>query len=304
MQDFFNEKSTTGIRLSKFGAALRAAPPSLSRAKQLIFLCGANRPGGGPSARRQALKKFILSVSNVYSVIYAEGIFNELQKLGHKKNVLDLEHEISDIADRVVIVLESESAFCELGAFAHAALRQKLIVVNDSNFRQSQSFINTGPLAAVDEAKSPILWYPMSPSGIHTLDGIGATFPELKTALQFKPPPSEPITHNSLSQLGMNKISLYFIHDLVYFLGPINHKELVQTLEFLFGNQNFDPLKNLLGVLREGRLIHTKQVQEKEWVYRPISPEPFLKYRENTSGLLSSFRTYHLKNNPTRFDHA
>ena len=304
MPDFFKDRSTTGIRLSKFGAALKAAPPSLSKAKQLIFLCGANQSAGVPSARRAALKKFILSISHAHVVIYAEGIFNELQKLGQKKNALDLEHEISDIADRVIIVLESESAFCELGAFAHASLRQKLIIVNDSKFKQSQSFINTGPLAAVEEAKSPILWYPMSPTGIQTLDGIGTTFSGLRKALQFKPASPEPITYSSLAELGKSKLSLYFAHDLVYFLGPITHKELVQTLHFLFGERNFDSLKNLLGILREGQLIQAKQVQEKEWAYQTTTPEPLLRYRSETAGLVSAFRTFHLKNNPARFGYA
>lgn len=129
---------------------------------------------GEPSERRKAIKRFVESISTEYRVIYAEGVFNELTKLGHGMNSLDLEHEISAIADRILIVLESPSAFCELGAFAHKTLREKLIIVNDSQFEGSKSFIDTGPLAAARECKSPILWYPMAKDGVWKTDGIGA----------------------------------------------------------------------------------------------------------------------------------
>ena len=68
---------------------------------------------------------------------------------------MSLEHQITAIADKIVIVLESESALCELGAFTHKDLRKKLVVINDSRFRASESFINTGPIAALDVKLDP-----------------------------------------------------------------------------------------------------------------------------------------------------
>ena len=300
MRRLENKKSAIGKRIDRFGSAIKSTPPSLSRAKQLVFLCGANRSNSTPSFRREAIKKFIESLSDDYSVIYAELVFNELLKIGSSKNALDLEHEISVVADKIVIVLESESAFCELGAFAHKTLRDKLVVINNSCFRTSPSFVNTGPIAAMEEIKSPTLWYPMSPTGHAYPDGIGSVFFDLKNALTQKRPKDALLSTNDFSDLKHNKASLYFIHDLVLFSGPLSHKELVDVLKALFGPKSYNLLSNLLSILRAAGLIASYCVAG-TWIFRTVSTIPFLQYGINTKPLMAAFRSFHLKNFPERF---
>lgn len=294
------EKSATGIRLRKFGLALAASRPSLSRASQLIFLCGANRAEGGPSARREAIKRFVEGLSPDNRVLYAEGVFQELSKIGHNKNVLDLEHEISAIADKIVIILESPSAFCELGAFAHPTLRKKLIVINDQQFRKAESFINTGPVAALTEADSPVLWYPMTKDGVWNLDGIGATFSALKAAVTPRVTTGVARISANVSDLGADKTSLYFVHDLVLFTGPISYDELISVLIAAFGDKPYDMLKRLLGVLRAAGLVQSYMV-DGVWLYRSKSVDAYLTYGANVSSLIATFRRYHLRLSPKRF---
>lgn len=303
MRNIANDKSAIRKGIDQFGLAVKAGPPSLSRAKQLVFLCGANRAVNTPSFRRQAIKKFIEGLSGDYSVIYAELVFNELMKIGSTKNALDLEHEISAIADKIVIVLESESAFCELGAFAHEALRRKLIVINSSRFRGSESFINTGPIAAMGEVKSPVLWYPMSPMGHITLDGIGAIFHDLKVALKPKGTKGSTIGDRDISDFQHDKISLYFVHDLVLFTGPLSHKELIEVLIVTFGSKPYNLLSHLLSVLRAAGLIVSNKVGD-TWVFQAVSTYPFLNYGINLTPLMAAFRNFHLKNTPERFSLA
>ncbi|MEZ5617925.1 MAG: retron St85 family effector protein [Rhodocyclaceae bacterium] len=298
-----HDKSAVGRRLKKFGLALRASPPFLSRANQLIFLCGANRETGIPSARREAIKRFIETMSDDYRVIYAESVFAELMKMGHRRNALDLEHEISALADKIFIVLESPSAFCELGAFAHHSLREKLVIINDSHFKPDDSFINTGPIAAAAEAKAPILWYPMAPTGIHSLDGIGATFMGIKEAIDSKPLSGSFRVPEDLSELTASKISLYFVHDLVLIAGPLSHEELVTLLISTFGKKNFDMLKHLLGVLRAANLIRSYDALG-TWVYRSVGSRPFMRYSASVHSLMASFRRFHLRVTPERFPSA
>ena len=286
--------------MDRFGLAIKAGPPSLSRAKQLIFLCGANRSIGIPSFRREAIKRFIESISDNYKVIFAEPVFNELLKIGLSKNTLDLEHEISAVADKIVIILESESAFCELGAFAHKTLRTKLVVINNSRFRSSSSFINTGPIAAMAEVKSPVLWYPMSPTGHISLDGVGAVFSDLKDALKPKATKRNIAVEGEITDLKIDKLSLYFVHDLVLFAGPLSHKELIEVLKITFGSKPYNPLSPLLSFLRAAGLIASFNVAG-TWVFRAVSNIPFLNYGISTSPLMSAFRSFHLKNSPERF---
>ena len=265
VRDLTDDRSAVGARLVRLGLSLRDSPPFLSRSKLLIFLCGAS-VAEQPSPRRQAVQRFIHSLSTSHTVLYAEGIFSELVRHGHKKNILDLEHEISEIADKVLIILESESAFCELGAFAHANLRQKLLIVNSSHFRASTSFINQGPVAAAIEAKASVFWYPMVNSPDKTLDGIGAIYPALKATLAHRTPLGERVQFDKLAKLGMNKHSLYFAHDLVLISGPIAYEELVAILKKLFPlEKSFDSLKNLLGVLRESGLVSSTKIRGR-WI--------------------------------------
>lgn len=301
MRTLLHKNSATGIRLKKFGLALQASPPISLRSRQLIFICGANQAAGIPSARRATLKSFIQKSSASSTVIYAEGIFNELRKYGSQKNILDLEHRITEIADKVVIILESASAYCELGAFAHETLRHKLVVINDARYKNSDSFINLGPLAALQESKSPVIWYPMSSTGINTVDGIGATFPDIKRAIAHTANSTVPVDLDSLSNLKMNKTCLYFVHDIVLFAGPISHEEIILILKEIFGDKSFDSLKSLLGVLRESQLINARQIENRTWVYKAVSTEFFLQYRVDVYALMAAFRQQHLRIHPERF---
>jgi hypothetical protein len=130
-----DSRTAIGRRLERLKLAIQEEKFALNRSRQLIFLCGANRAPLTPSQRREDIRKFAEAKLPESRIVFAEGIFDEISKLGHNKNILDLEHIISSIADFVLIVLESHSAFCELGAFAHKKLRDKLVVINDSHFR-------------------------------------------------------------------------------------------------------------------------------------------------------------------------
>lgn len=293
------ENSAIGARVRKFGLAIMASPPLLGRSNQLMFLCGANRAAGVPSARREAIKRFIEKLSPDYRVIYAEGVFSELTKIGHSKNVLDLEHEISDIADKILIVLESPSAFCELGAFSHQSFRKKLVIVNNSEFRSQSSFINTGPIAAAKEVKAPVLWYPMAPDGVHSIDGIGATFMDLKEAIEVKASSRGVRISSDISKLEANKSSLYFVHDLVLFTGPVSHEELIEFLIAAFGRKSYDILKRLLGVLRSAELIRSFDA-DGAWVYESTVGSPFLHFDFKVNALMAAFRGFHLRSQPSR----
>ena len=294
--------SAVSKRLKDFGLALEASP-LLSRADQLIFLCGANQSPNVPSARRQALKRFIESTSDSCRVVYAEGVFNELAKIGNRGNVLDLEHEISEIADKIVIVLESPSSFCELGAFAHKKLRDKLVVINDTAFKESASFINTGPLAAMIEKKAPVLWYPMQSNGLQVLDSIGSVFGAVADAVYEHPFKGSEEVKVSLASLGADKPSLYLAHDLVLFAGPATYDELTTILISMYGKRPYDQLKKLLGILKSADLIRSNLV-DGAWVYSTDSPRPYLDYHFDASAMTAAFRSFHLEHNPTRFTYA
>jgi len=156
-----------------------------------VFLCGANiRKTRIPSKRRQQLLDFASKNLPNSKFFLAEVIFDILAAEGHKENILDVESELSDLADKIIIILESESAFCELGAFASfRKLRDKIIVINDEEHRDSKSFINKGPIEAIKEISQnkKILLYRMDKDGREKGDGIGDIFSDLYKILYKEP---------------------------------------------------------------------------------------------------------------------
>ncbi|MCA6926047.1 retron St85 family effector protein [Pectobacterium versatile] len=123
--------------------------------KEFVFLCGANRENGSPSARREELLNFSYRNLPNCHFFLAELVFKELTTNSNNSlsdNLLDVETELSNLADSIVIVLESYSSFTELGAFSYSKeLRKKLIVINDTKYINANSFINHGPVKAIKD---------------------------------------------------------------------------------------------------------------------------------------------------------
>ena len=170
----------------------------------------------------------------------AENVLPVLKKEGHKGNILDIENEISVFADKIVIVLESPSTFTELGAFSHEKLREKIIVINDSKFKDSKSFINVGPIEAIKEAskENQVIYYKMRKDGVHRLDSIGDIYGSLYEILKKKRRRGSnftPITFGECNPgINFDKKSVMMVHDLIYFSGPIKYGELIQVLLLIF----------------------------------------------------------------------
>ena len=161
-------------------------------------------------------------------------------------------------------------------------------------------------IAAAEEAKAPVIWYPMKSDGVQTVDGIGATFNQLTQAISggaTSGSASKAIRVRGLVNLASGKASLYFVHDLVLFAGPITHAELIDFLIVAFGKNNYDALKQLLGILRSAGLIHCYEISG-TWVYKSALAKPFLRYPSIVGSLMASFRCFHLRTDPNRFAHA
>ncbi len=270
--------------------------------EKFVFLCGANIKQGTPSHRRSELIKFAETSLPHCRFFLAEKVFDVfIQELAFDSNLLDLEHELSAFSDQIIIILESESAFTELGAFASFNdLREKIIVVNNLEFKYAKSFINEGPIKAIEDACSSdnIIHYPMINNG--SIDGIGEIFHKLSLLL------SNPLSKQSRvlkSQdtnptIKFNRDSIRFIHDVVYLFGPLSTKELVAILLVIYdrkGNIHKSTVKHL------AMLSALDLVSIKDGVYKSVLNTPFLTYQAGYKSILATFRTFWLINNPERY---
>lgn len=268
---------------------------------QFVFLCGANICPGTPSKRRQNLLDFSSAHLPHTKFFLAESIFKILEAEGHKSNILDIENELSRFADFVIIVLESESAFCELGAFAtHNELRKKLIVINDIAHRPSKSFINLGPVKAVDEVSGGkhIIYYKMEDDGRTNGDGIGDVFSSLHGLLHKEPKRRRTRVDQYDPSSHFTKESLRFIHDLVYFCSPVSLPELSRIVKILFSKSRDKQLQKHLALLCA--ISHVKRTDA--GFYNSIHGRPFFDYDKfDFSRMIATFRNMYLRYDPKRF---
>lgn len=269
---------------------------------KFVFLCGANIQHGTPSKRRQLLLKFSSSNLPYTKFFLAEKIFEVLKKEGHKTNLLDIEHDLSNFADFVIVVLESESTFCELGAFAiHKELRKKIIVINDHNFKESGSFINRGPVKAISEMTDGkhILYYNMDKDGKFHGDSIGDVFTSLYELLHKTPKKRRDRIVECNPNLFFTKDSLRFIHDLVFFASPISFPELSRVIKILFSKSKESQLQKHLGMLCA---ISQIKIIKKD-LYVSLYNKPFFDYRQyDIYSLIASFKNLYFRYDSNRLN--
>lgn len=266
-----------------------------------VFLCGANIDENTISARRNRLLQFAEKKLPKTRFFLAESLLPDLQDApGY--NLLDFENNLSTIADKIIIILESPSAFAELGAFCRKSLRDKIIVINDAKFKHSKSFVNLGPLKAVEQAsgKGNIISYKMNEDGLHQPDSIGAVFDPLFKLLN-KSSGSGRFLYSAVKldqcdpSKEFNKFSVMMTHDLVYLCGPILRRELVEILKLIFGPGSFN-ISEHLEILQAIKFL----VVTEDGLYKSKLGSPFYDYKIDINKLISVFRNYILKYCPER----
>lgn len=267
---------------------------------KFIFLCGANKSESEISERRKALIEFSRDNLPHTRFFLAEKMFSTLKDEGHKGNILDVENLISRFSDYILIVLESPSSFAELGAFSHDTLREKLVVINNIDFKNSESFINLGPIKAIEEKSGyeRIIYYKMKNDGICRRDAIGDTYKQIyelfKDPIQAK---SKAVLLKSLNPAkNFDKNSAMFVHDLIYLSGPILYKELIELLKLIFGKDNYNHTAHLLAILSSFESIE----RNAKGLYRSKSNKTYYEFKFDISKYISTFRNYTLRKYPER----
>ena len=266
---------------------------------QFVFLCGANIDVDIPSKRREFLLDFSSKKLPHAKFFLAESMFKVLKAEGNKANLLDIENELSSLADFVIVILESESAFCELGAFAtHKELRKKMIVINDSEHRNSESFINLGPVKAIDEIShgKHVIYYKMEEDGKWRGDGIGDVYKNIYDIIHKEPLKRRTRIKDLNPNISFTKESSRFIHDLIYFSSPISNAELSRVIKILFEKSNDKNLQKHIGLLCATEQIERKVNKEGVGLYSSMYSEPFFEYGvHDIHNIISSFKNMYFR---------
>ncbi|MBL7106113.1 MAG: hypothetical protein ISS77_00710 [Phycisphaerae bacterium] len=231
----------------------------------IVLACGKqpnlDYPGG-----RDHIIKYAEKHLKKFQFFVAEKVFKSLGNTGI--DLLTLEASLLDFCDCILIVLESESTYAELGAFAiDEKLAKNMLVINDSDFEACQSFISLGPLAKIDKISrfGPVIYT--------DLKTILRAVPELKhrlSKIEKKNRKRFPLKDFGEFQEAQAKIRILFLLDMITFFQPLKYKEIIGLLKTYYGNHSFD-IHLDLHVLHALGLI----TMIKEYYMRPTDNQKF-----------------------------
>jgi len=262
----------------------------VNKDSRIVFTCGAAEPKDFAKTGRSLLMKYASNHLKNYNFFMAEKLFNVM---GNNKNdLLSIEKQLTNYSDCIIIILESPSSFAELGAFSvDDELAKKMIVINDYQFRNEESFINLGPIRKVNEKS--IFGQCVSID----FERIAQSFSQLEKVLdeKIKSQRNKEIEVNSYSKLISNKKErFYLVHDLISLFFPLTHGELIQIFKTLYGDNNAYQIHFDIALLRSLGFI---DLVDNHYTKSPYSKDLFLtsfgfSYRAIRIDLINFYRKF------------
>jgi hypothetical protein len=234
---------------------------------RFVFICGAKPNKLEPTGRDRLLEYAEKHIKDAQFFI-AERFFEVFQNLSNK-DLLSLEDKLTNYSDCIIIILESESTYAELGAFAiKDDLAKIILAINDSKYNNSlnPSFISLGPLAKINEKSlfSPVI------------------YTDLKSILKQAPAIDQRLSNikrvnrkgykiNSFHEYeNINpKIKLMLIFDIIALFNPLTHQELIALLIIIYGENNYNlsieiAMLKALGMIREYNKYYISNIDKKQ----------------------------------------
>ena len=117
----------------------------------VLFLCG-----GLNSLRREKLAEYFRQNHPQLLIFYAEAVWAIIAHYNPSANALEVEAQLAQLADAVIVIVESPGTYAELGAFANSdTLKKKVLPILDEAHAhiaiEKKSFLQTGPVIWIDK---------------------------------------------------------------------------------------------------------------------------------------------------------
>ena len=269
--DWLNHPSYKPLR-DKLIARFRERFYTFKTLRPSIFLCG-----GMNSKRRDRLADYIRKRHPDKLLFYADDVWAQLASKS-SSNALKIENELAKLADIVIIVVESPGTFAELGAFSLSSeLRKKLLPIVNIQYKNDNSFINTGPLTWIDADSTfkPTIFVNFSV----ILDAVQELDERLSRLSITGRESGERVENNKLSSRHL----LFLLCDLLAIIGPATEHQCQYYLDAILGGGRVWGIDNLLSLgLAMGVLKHIDNLNSARLYFRPLENgilQPFLHLR-------------------------
>jgi len=220
--------------VKKIKTDINSGKLKLKADNHIIFVFGAEKSDKFKTARQTFLEYAKKHLSN-YIFLLAEEFFNFFNNDYY--DLLTIENNLATYTDCVIILLESNGAIAELGAFSNRDdLTKKMLVINDKEYQKSKSFINLGPLKKL-ERKSKF-----GGAIFVDLKKITTIVGEIEKRLSDKLRKNSKTVDLSNKTLFLDKeykkYKLLLIYDLISLLNPIKREELLEVLTTIYALEN------------------------------------------------------------------
>jgi hypothetical protein len=154
-------------------------------------------------------------------LFYAEKVWESIAQLG-ERDALQMEADLAELADIVIVIVESAGTIAELGAFSLSEpLRKKLLPIVDKEYQHESSFLATGPLRWIDHESD------FKPTIYTSLKVITTAADQIEDRLQ-RIPASHSVRVSDLATSP--KHLLFFICDLITVIYPATIPMIVHYL--------------------------------------------------------------------------
>ena len=240
----------------EISASLRRNTYHFRNVGPVIFLCG-----GKESQPRDRLKRYLDRFHTKCHVFYAESVWDVIKRTDPELNLLQVEERLAKLSDMVLVIVESEGTFAELGAFAMSEpLRRKLLPVLESRFRDDPSFIRAGPVEWVDRDSiySPAIWL--------NQERILESVDQIEERIARIPPDKE----RRVTALNASpKHLFFFVCDLVAVFGPCSETDVRDIARDVLQEEALD-VGLYLGLGRATGVLESFHFDESELFLRPL----------------------------------
>lgn len=246
--------------------------PLIAKNAYLVFVFGA-RLGASPPKARELFMRYARGQIKWVEFFLAEEYF-EVFSSGEEYDLLTTEERMVHYADCLLMFLESESTFAELGAFAiKDDVAKRLLLVNEKAHRHSDSFIAKGPVAKAERLSR--FGAPIYVGLEHALLAVA----ELEGRLaKLKRQRAESFSIRTYEEFQNQsaKIRMLVIYQIVGILAPVRHGELIQTIKAIYGLSGGVHIETEVAMLQTLKLVSTC---DGFLTIRPGRPEQFITFR-------------------------
>jgi hypothetical protein len=265
-----------------FAKSLHVDKCRIQKTPNLIFLCGGPVGKKGPS--RSARDFFLRHVQRRRRDIAARTRLAEDVNAGFDRklfpDLLELENYLAGLADVTLLFVESSGSIAELGAFAASeVLRPKLLVVVNTRFRTTNTFIADGPVQKVkNEDESLVHYFPWNPRALRSASTKRQFREMTRVLLEFLDKPDRSTsTARFLNSREKHGSVILLVADLVRIAGVATITDVHESLLAARFEVSREESARYLSLLESVGFVQ-RALRSNQTLFLGLGSTPFLRY--------------------------